>query len=241
MPSVERLFEVGLSELRRQRYTFALDAFTEAMELEPNLPEIYYNLGITAGHLFRWPDAEEYFRLALKTYLHPNPDCHVHLALIQLRGRRWEEARESLERALELNGSDEVARVHLEDLDRYLEGETTDSSGTGPSLCEGWYDERLDEYRDTDPDIVDKKERVTLREFIFEAMGRPDPSERECDGTHDLVEEWALRQGRDPLGVSRFLFERGLRCDCEVLDEGRSSSKPLVMPELPGAAGLSGS
>ncbi len=240
VPSIERLFEIGLNELRKQRYTFAYDAFLEAMELGPNLPEVYYNLGVVAGHLFRWEEAEGYFKMALRTYLNPNPDCYIHLALIYLRQREWADAREALVKTLKLDAADELARLHLEDLDRFLALSAEEQNQAHPRLCEGWYDERLKDYAGIDPDIVIKKEREPLREFIFEAMGKPEQPQEECDGSHELVEEWALRQGRDPLGVSRFLFERGMKCDCQVLREPllKMGQQELIVPELPKASEL---
>ena len=64
----------------------------------------------------------------------------------------------------------------------------------------------------------------------FELLGDADPLVEVENvfglSADELVEDWALRKGRDPLGVSRFLFERGLRCDCEVLAETEKAPDP---------------
>ncbi|MBI4582514.1 MAG: DUF2695 domain-containing protein [Planctomycetes bacterium] len=218
---VEQLFEEARSNLRKLRYNLAYDKFTEAMELAPERPEIHYNRGFAASLLYRWEEAIECFRMALR--LDDHPDYWAHLGLARLHLRQWEEALYDFNRALEIDRGHRVAGAHRDDLVRFL-GDQLRLAGATPPLCHGWYDPRLESYVGVDPEIVNKADRVQLREYIKEALDSPD-APGGCDHTHRFTEEWALHHGRDPLGVSRFLYDRGWRCDCEVLREG-AGQKP---------------
>ena len=75
---------------------------------------------------------------------------------------------------------------------------------------------RLEDFVGVDPVIVDKNTRKDLREFLSQEL-----AEESCDHTYFGCQEWALKQGLEPLGVSRFLYERNMKCDCQVLAEGK--------------------
>jgi tetratricopeptide (TPR) repeat protein len=223
LPRVAQVFEAALGNLRKHRYNRAYDQFTEAMEMDPERPEIHYNRGLAAGYLYRWDDAVECFRMALR--LEEHPDYWIHLGLARLHLRDWEEALYDFNRALEVDHNHPVAIAHRDDLERFL-GPSRHPAGDAPSLCYGWYDPRLESFEGVDPEIVDKAERARLREYVREALEAAGGAGA-CDHTHRFTEEWALHEGRDPLGVSRFLYSRGLRCDCQVLGEGdRSPPRP---------------
>ena len=63
-------FERGVVMFKRGKYGAAMQAFTAAMRFAP-LPEMYYNLGVTAEKLSQRKDAalyfEEYLRLRPRT------------------------------------------------------------------------------------------------------------------------------------------------------------------------------
>jgi tetratricopeptide (TPR) repeat protein len=210
---VERLFEEALECLRKERYNRAYDLFTEAMELDPQMPEIHYNRGIAAAGLFRWPEACEAFRLAVR--LQPHPDYWLRLGLAHLHLRRWDDARHDFQAALALDRGSEQARLYFDALESFLLRPDRAADAV-PPICAGWFDPRLQAFAGVDPEIVPKARRRELRDFIrdvFEKEGHG------CDHTHAVTEEWALRHDLDARGVCRFLYGRGLRCDCEVLHE----------------------
>lgn len=220
--SLEKTFEDALTALRKQRYNEAHDLFSDVMELEPEMPQVHYNMGLACGHLFRWRDAEESFRMALR--IRQDPEYWIHLGLAHLHMKQWDEALRDFASALDLDPGSEIARAHLADLERFLDPASPTHAAV-PFLCAGWFDTRLEDFVGIDPEIVSKAERVELRRYIADCL---DGDPAACDDTHRFAEEWALRHGRDPLGVSRFLYERGLRCDCEVLREGdRGQPRPL--------------
>ena len=212
-PKVEQLFESGLSAHRKLYYNRAFDCFTEAMELDPEMPEVHYNRGLAASELYRWDDAEESFRMALR--LQEHPDYRIHLGLTLLHKKEWERGLEAFERVLEFEPDNELARLHKADLNFYLTREEGER-GTCPGLCVAWFDPRLEDFVGVDPVIVDKNTRKDLREFLSQEL-----AEESCDHTYFGCQEWALKQGLEPLGVSRFLYERNMKCDCQVLAEGK--------------------
>ena len=162
-PRLERTFDEGLVAMRKLRYNRAFDCFSAAMELDPEMPEVYYNRGIAASELSRWDDAEESFRMALR--LHGHPAYRIHLGLTLLHRKQWQRAREEFEKALELEPESELARTHKNDLDFFLSRDE-EERGVCPPLCILWFDPRLEDFVGVDPVIVAKKERGTLREYI---------------------------------------------------------------------------
>ncbi len=233
-PALERLFEDGLTALRKLRFNDAYDRFTEAMEMSPGLPEIYYNLGIASGRLLRWEEAAAFFRMALRVHCHPDAASTTHLGLALLHQRRWSEARVALRRALSRDGGLAQARAHLQDLEEFLANDGGDHALEHPALCEGWYDSMLDDFVGVDPVIVPKDEREALRAFI-EKVFAAEPGG--CDHTFAVTEEWAVKTDREPLGVARFLYGRNMRCDCQVLAEPQNP-RAAPPPEAPPAASL---
>ncbi len=212
MKTVEKLFDEALTHLRKMRYNLAFDLFTEVMEMEPELPEVHYNRGLAASNLMKWDEAVRNFSLALR--LTPDEiDCHLHRALALLHLKDWEGALRDLDTVLRLEGDNELANFHRRDLIYFLERPERGPSDV-PFLCAEWFDPRLEAFIGVDPEIVPKSERAGLRAYLAEAL---DGSV--CDHTFRSTEEWALERRKDPLGVARFLYSRGLRCDCEVLGE----------------------
>jgi tetratricopeptide (TPR) repeat protein len=196
------------------RYNLAFDLFTEVMEMEPEVPEVHYNRGLAAGHLLKWDEAEENYSMALRLSTHP--DYLLQRALARLHLRDWEGALLDLDAVLALERENELANFHRRDLALFLE-RSSRGPEEAPFFCGGWFDPRLADFVGVDPDIVPKAERVELRAYLADAL--QDAAPAGCDHTLRFTQEWALEHRRDPLGVSRFLFERGMRCDCEVAAE----------------------
>ena len=210
----EKIFDEACTALRKMHYNLAFDLFTEVMELLPENPEVHYNRGLAAGHLLKWREAEENFNMALRLRL--DPDYLLHRALARLHLRHWDEALVDLDSVLSLERENELAKIHREDLVRFLDRPGR-SSGDVPFTCSEWFDDRLEGFVGVDPEIVNKAERAELREYISRALEEEGPAG--CDHTFRITEEWALENRRDPRGVARFLYERGMRCDCQVLSE----------------------
>jgi len=215
----ERLFDEACTALRKMRYNLAFDLFTEVMEIVPENPDVHYNRGLAAGHLLKWEEAEKNFDMALRLRL--DPDYLMHRALARLHLRHWDQALLDLDSVLSLERENELAKLHRRDLAFFLDRPGR-SAADAPIFCDGWFDARLEEFVGVDPEIVPKADRRELRRYIAEALEPEGPSD--CDHTFRLTEEWAIENHRDPVGVSRFLFERGMRCDCQVLAEGDRSA-----------------
>src|SRR5574341_195140 len=194
------------------------------MEIEPELPEVHYNRGLAAGHLLKWDEAAANFSMAIR--LGTDPDFFLHRALARMHLRDWRGALEDLDAALVLDKDCPLAHFHRGDLAAFLERKVRRPE-EAPFLCADWFDPRLGEFVGVDPEIVPKAERVGLRAYLAEALRDAGPAG--CNHTLRFTQEWAIETRRDPLGVSRFLFERGMRCDCQVLAEahrqpGRSAA-----------------
>ena len=210
----EKIFDEACTALRKMRYNLAFDLFTEVMEMVPENPEVHYNRGLAAGHLLKWEEAEQNFSMALR--LMQDPDYLLHRALARLHLRRWDDALVDLDAVLGLERENELAKIHRRDLVHFL-GRPERGASEVPYFCSEWFDDRLSGFVGVDPEIVPKAERVVLRDFISGALAEEAPAG--CDHTFRLTEEWAIGAHRDPPGVCRFLFERGMRCDCQVLAE----------------------
>src|SRR5262245_46510161 len=103
----EKIFDGACDALRKMRYDLAFDLFTEVMELIPENPDVHYNRGLCAGHLFKWEEAERNFSMALR--LRTDPDYLIHRALALLHLRRWDEALRDLDAVLALERGNELA------------------------------------------------------------------------------------------------------------------------------------
>ncbi len=214
----EKIFDEACTALRKMRYNLAFDLFTEVMEILPENPEVHYNRGLAAGHLLKWDEAEANFSMALR--LNQDADYLLHRALARLHLRHWDDALLDLDAVLALERENELAKIHHRDLIYFL-GRTERGPAEVPVFCSDWFDERLGEFVGVDPEIVPKAERADLRASIARGLEGDGPAG--CDHTFRLTEEWAIERRRDPQGVCRFLFERGMRCDCQVLAEGSPS------------------
>jgi hypothetical protein len=143
-------------------------------------------------------------------------DYLLQRALALLHQKDWEGALRDLDAVLALERENELANYHRRDLVHFLE-RTGRKPEDVPFYCGGWFDPRLKDFVGVDPEIVPKAERAELRAYLVEAL--KDTAPTGCDHTFRFTEEWALENRRDPRGVSRFLFERGMRCDCQVAAE----------------------
>jgi tetratricopeptide (TPR) repeat protein len=219
---VEKLFDEALMALRKMRYNLAFDLFTEVMELEPEIPEVHYNRGLAAGHLLKWEEAAQNFSMALR--MTSDTDSFLQRAIARLHLRDWDGALRDLDAVLAQERENELGNYHRRDLVLFLE-RTGRKPEDVPFHCVGWFDPRLKDFVGVDPEIVPKAERAGLRAYLVEAL--KDAAPAGCDHSFRFTEEWALENRRDPRGVSRFLFERGMRCDCQVVAEPeRSPSSP---------------
>jgi len=218
---VEKLFDEALMSLRKMRYNLAFDLFTEVMELEPEIPEVHYNRGLAAGHLLKWEEAAQNFSMAIR--MTSDPDFFLQRALALLHLRDWDGALRDLDAVLGLERENELANFHRRDLAIFL-ARPVKKADDVPFHCREWFDPRLLDFVGVDPEIVPKAERVQLRAYLVEALEDAMPAG--CDHSFRYTEEWALENRRDPRGVSRFLYERGMRCDCQVVAEREKAPAP---------------
>ncbi|MGB0680138.1 MAG: tetratricopeptide repeat protein [Polyangiales bacterium] len=81
-----RFFLSGVSMYRRHKYQAALQAFTHAMRLAP-VPEVLFNIAITAEKLGQTRDAIDYYREYLRTQKNVAERERIQAHIQKLRGR----------------------------------------------------------------------------------------------------------------------------------------------------------
>lgn len=92
----------GMHENIVKNYDVALKVFTKGHELNPNLFETNYNVGITLNNLKRWSDAENYFKKALE--INPgNANILLALGASYRKQKKFEQAFNVMDQAIKLD------------------------------------------------------------------------------------------------------------------------------------------
>ena len=101
----------------RRHWTKAASAYKAALEVNPDLPDIWVQYGHVLKEGGQISEAVDAYREALKRQS-DNAETHVHLAHALKRLGRYEEAMEAFETTLGLNPSDEESAQELFSLQR---------------------------------------------------------------------------------------------------------------------------
>jgi len=92
----------GMHENIVKNYDAALKIFTKGHELNPNLFETNYNVGITLNNLRKWADAESYFKKALE--INPsNTNILLALGASYRKQKKFEQAFNIMNQAIKLD------------------------------------------------------------------------------------------------------------------------------------------
>ena len=101
-----------------QNFPRAIEAYQKAIELDPELPDAYFNLGYIYGINKNYPQAEEMYQQVVKLRPSYLDEALFNLALIQEKQGRRKQGLENLERALQINSKNEMAQKLLNKLRR---------------------------------------------------------------------------------------------------------------------------
>ncbi|CAL1412165.1 unnamed protein product [Linum trigynum] len=112
----ERLKEDGNSYYKKERFAAAIDAYTEAIALCPNVPVYWTNRAVCHRRRNNWKKVEEDCRTAIK--LDPNAvKAHYMLGLALLQREEYAEGVRALERAMELEtGANPTGKNMVEEI-----------------------------------------------------------------------------------------------------------------------------
>ena len=119
--SAEARLLLGTTRLQAQEFPAALTDLTKAVELNPNLPEVYAYYGqalLRTGDPVRAADA---FRKALAAN-HNDYQANMQLAVLLKEEAKMADARQLLQYALQIRGGDIGARYQLATIDMSEEG-----------------------------------------------------------------------------------------------------------------------
>lgn len=122
-------YDLGIRYLSEQNYSEAILAFTAAIEVDPNRPELY--VGRAQAYIASGETAEN-LAAALADYEqareldYTDADLWLGLADVHIRQGDLEKAREVLEEGLEATGGDPSIQAKLDELDS---GTVTDGAG----------------------------------------------------------------------------------------------------------------
>jgi uncharacterized protein (TIGR02466 family) len=97
---------------QQQKYAEAATSYQNAIQLKPNMPDLYFNLAIVFNHLHQLADAEEAYRKAIQ--LQPNFfEAHGNLGTVLQRQGRLDEAIQSYQAGLRIHPQDARAYFNL--------------------------------------------------------------------------------------------------------------------------------
>jgi len=113
----------GFEFLLNQRWVEAEQQFVRAVELKPDFPRAYINLGIVYSKVGRFDESLASFRSVL-----PEPDAYYNVGLMYRAQRRYTEAAEVFEYVLRLDPSFAAARTQLKQV----------ASRRPPGTTPGW-------------------------------------------------------------------------------------------------------
>ncbi len=109
------LMNYGLALMAKADFAGAEKYFTRALELTPQYPYLFINMGILKESTDRPAEAEQYFKSAI--YYGPNyPECYYYYARFLRNQRRINESVQMLQKTLELASAHLYARYMLMDI-----------------------------------------------------------------------------------------------------------------------------
>lgn len=109
-------YNLGKLYAKKKDYIKAIDVYSKAAELNPDSADTFFNLGFTYAAIKNYVNAEKMFLRASElepTYL---DKAIFNLAMVQYKQGKQEQCFKNLEKALEVNPSNQRARTYLERL-----------------------------------------------------------------------------------------------------------------------------
>ena len=100
--NAEAWYSLGIAYGKLNRYNDAIEAYRQALRINPEYADAWYNLGVAYGNLNRYNDAIEAYRQALRI----NPeyaDAWYNLGVAYGELKRYNDAIEAYRQALRIN------------------------------------------------------------------------------------------------------------------------------------------
>ncbi len=109
-------FELGLAYMKLKDPSKAIEAYQKATELNPQFPDAYFNLGYVYAMDKNYSKAEEMYGQVVKLAPPYLDEALFNLGMVQAKQGKRQQSIENLERALEVNPQNEMARKYLDNL-----------------------------------------------------------------------------------------------------------------------------
>jgi tetratricopeptide (TPR) repeat protein len=123
--SIENNFTDALSALALHYYAAgksakAQEAFDRLALIQPDYPNVYYNLGVVLNARMHYSRAIEMYQKALQQESN-DPDVWNNMGIVYYQMGMYGEAKDSFNRAVEIEPNQTTARANLEKLERRLQ------------------------------------------------------------------------------------------------------------------------
>lgn len=108
----EQLMKQGVALGREKNFKKSIEKIAMAIELVPDNPELWYNLGLSYFNLSDYESAEKAWKKSI-AFKSDHLDAHFNLGLIYSRQKKDLEAINAFARCLQLNQDENAARSNL--------------------------------------------------------------------------------------------------------------------------------
>ena len=116
--SVQAHFQLGLLYMNQKEYTKAIGVYQSVAELDPQFPETFFNLAYIYAVKKEYAKAEEMYRRVVELAPSYVDEALFNLAMVQEKQGKRAKSITSLEKALQVNPDNEMAKKYLFKLKR---------------------------------------------------------------------------------------------------------------------------
>jgi tetratricopeptide (TPR) repeat protein len=116
--SVQAHFQLGLLYMNQKEYTKAIGVYQSVAELDPQFPETFFNLAYIYAVKKEYAKAEEMYRRVVELAPSYLDEALFNLAMVQEKQGKRAKSITSLEKALQVNPDNEMAKKYLLKLKR---------------------------------------------------------------------------------------------------------------------------
>ena len=116
--SVQAHFQLGLLYMKQKDYTKALGVYQSVAQLDPQFPETFFNLAYIYALKKEYAKAEEMYSRVVELAPSYLDEALFNLAMVQENQGKRDESIKSLEKALQVNPDNKMAKKYLLKLKR---------------------------------------------------------------------------------------------------------------------------